>query len=52
MNAKSLIDKGQIKLTPMVSSLKGTFSFNKSFDYKEELEKRLFRKYLKLRTKG
>jgi hypothetical protein len=33
-------------LTPIVKSLKGTFTAPKNFDYKKELSKRLTEKYL------
>ena len=35
------------EMTPIVSSLKGSFSAPKNFDYKKELEKSLSKKYLK-----
>ncbi len=36
----------EIKLTPIVRSLKGSFKAPKNFDYKKELSKRLAEKYL------
>lgn len=36
----------EIELTPIVKSLKGTFSAPKKLDYKEELSNSLFEKYL------
>jgi len=36
----------EIELTPIVKSLKGTFSSNANFDYKKELTKKLSEKYL------
>ncbi len=36
----------EIELTPIVKSLKGTFSAPKEFDYKEELSNSLSKKYL------
>ena len=36
----------EIELTPIVKSLKGSFSSNSAFDYKKELTKRLSDKYL------
>ena len=36
----------EIELTPIVKSLKGSFTFNSDFDYKKELTKRLSDKYL------
>ncbi len=36
----------EIELTPIVKSLKGTFSTPKEFDYKEELSNSLSKKYL------
>jgi hypothetical protein len=35
-----------VKLTPIVKSLKGSFRAPENFDYKEELSKRLTEKYL------
>lgn len=37
---------GKIELTPIVKSLKGSFTAPKDFDYKRELSKRLSEKYL------
>ncbi|HLN94527.1 MAG TPA: DUF6364 family protein [Flavobacterium sp.] len=37
---------GEIELTPIVKSLKGSFTAPKDFDYKKELSKRLSEKYL------
>lgn len=36
----------EIELTPIVKSLKGSFSAPKNFDYKKELSNRLSEKYL------
>ena len=36
----------EIKLTPVVRSLKGSFKMPSDFDYKEELTKKLEEKYL------
>lgn len=36
----------EIKLTPIVRSLKGSFKAPKNLDYKKELSKRLTEKYL------
>ena len=36
----------EVKLTPVVRSLKGSFKMPSDFDYKEELTKRLEEKYL------
>ena len=36
----------EIKLTPIVRSLKGSFKAPENFDYKKELSKRLTEKYL------
>ena len=36
----------EIELTPIVKSLKGSFTSNADFDYKKELTKRLSDKYL------
>ena len=36
----------EIELTPIVKSLKGSFTAPKSFDYKKELTNRLSEKYL------
>ena len=36
----------EIELTPIVKSMKGSFTAPKDFDYKKELAKRLFEKYL------
>ena len=36
----------EVKLTPIVRSLKGSFKMPSDFDYKEELTKRLEEKYL------
>ena len=33
-------------LTPIVKSIKGTFSPTGNFDYKDELKKKLFNKYI------
>jgi hypothetical protein len=38
--------KDDIKLTPIVKSMKGSFKIQEGFDYKEELAKRLSEKYL------
>lgn len=38
--------KKEIKLTPIVKSLKGSFNAPKNFDYKKELSNRLSEKYL------
>lgn len=38
--------KKEIELTPIVKSLKGSFSAPKDFDYKQALKKRLSKKYL------
>lgn len=38
--------KGEEKLTPVVKSLKGSFTLPKNFDYKKELTNRLSEKYL------
>jgi predicted CopG family antitoxin len=39
-------DKEEIKLSPLVQSLKGSFKMPADFDYKEELRKGLEEKYL------
>lgn len=39
-------DNTEIKLTPIVKSLKGSFKAPDDFDYKKELAKRLAEKYL------
>jgi hypothetical protein len=39
-------DSNEIELTPIVKSLKGSFTAPKNFDYKQELTKRLSEKYL------
>jgi len=36
----------EIEFTPIVKSLKGSFKFPENFDYKDELVKRLAKKYL------
>ena len=36
----------EVKLTPVVRSLKGSFKMPSDFDYKEELTKKLEEKYL------
>jgi hypothetical protein len=38
-------EKKDIKLTPLVKSLKGSFKAPKNFDYKSELSKNLAKKY-------
>ncbi|AJW63357.1 hypothetical protein VO54_01881 [Elizabethkingia miricola] len=38
--------KNESDLTPIVKSLKGSFSMPKNFDYKKELTNRLSEKYL------
>ena len=38
--------KSEIKFTPIVKSLKGSFKAPAGFDYKKELAKRLSNKYL------
>jgi len=35
------------KLNPIVKSLKGSFKMPENIDYKEEIEKRLAKKYIK-----
>jgi hypothetical protein len=39
-------DSNEIELTPIVKSLKGSFTAPKNFDYKNELTNRLSEKYL------
>ena len=39
-------DVNEIELTPIVKSLKGSFTAPKNFDYKKELTNRLSEKYL------
>jgi hypothetical protein len=39
-------NSNEIELTPIVKSLKGSFTAPKDFDYKKELTSRLSRKYL------
>lgn len=39
-------DANEIELTPIVKSLKGSFTAPKNFDYKKELTNRLSEKYL------
>ena len=39
-------DSNEIELTPIVKSLKGSFTAPKNFDYKKELTNRLSEKYL------
>ena len=39
-------DSNEIELTPIVKSLKGSFTAPKNFDYKKELNSRLSEKYL------
>ena len=39
-------NSNEIELTPIVKSLKGSFTAPKNFDYKKELTKRLSEKYL------
>ena len=39
--------KNKVELTPIVKSLKGSFTANADFDYKKELTKKLSDKYLK-----
>ncbi len=39
-------DSNEMELTPIVKSLKGSFTAPKNFDYKQELTKRLSEKYL------
>ena len=39
-------DFNEIELTPIVKSLKGSFTAPKNFDYKKELTNRLSEKYL------
>ena len=39
-------DINEIELTPIVKSLKGSFTAPKNFDYKKELTNRLSEKYL------
>jgi hypothetical protein len=39
-------DSNEIELTPIVKSLKGSFTAPKNFDYKKELTNRLSKKYL------
>ena len=36
----------EIEITPLVSSMKGTFKAPKDFDYKKDLENELAKKYL------
>lgn len=46
---KTLTTEGnqkEIELTPIVKSMKGSFSVPENFDYEKELTKRLSRKYL------
>lgn len=38
-------DSNEIELTPIVKSLKGSFTAPKNFDYKTELTNRLLEKY-------
>ena len=38
--------KDEVKLTPIIKSLKGSFTEPKNFDYKKELSKALAEKYL------
>ena len=39
-------DVNEIELTPIIKSLKGSFTAPKNFDYKKELTNRLSEKYL------
>ena len=39
-------DSNEIELTPIVKTLKGSFTAPKNFDYKKELTNRLSEKYL------
>ena len=39
-------DSNEIELTPIVKSLKGSFTAPKNFDYKKELANRLSEKYI------
>ena len=39
-------DSNEIELTPIVKSLKGSFTAPKNFDYKKELTNRLAEKYV------
>ena len=39
-------DNPDIKLTPLIKSLKGSFKVPQDFDYKKELSRRLSEKYL------
>jgi hypothetical protein len=39
-------DSNEIEITPIVKSLKGSFTAPKNFDYKKELTLRLSEKYL------
>jgi predicted CopG family antitoxin len=39
-------DANNVELTPIVKSLKGSFTEPKNFDYKKELANRLLKKYL------
>jgi transcriptional regulator CtsR len=39
-------DSNEIELTPIVKSLKGSFTAPKNFNYKKELTNRLSEKYL------
>ena len=39
-------DPNNVELTPVVKSLKGSFTAPKNFDYKKELGNRLSKKYL------
>lgn len=39
-------DSNEIELTPIVKSLKGSFTAPKNYDYKKELTNRLSEKYL------
>lgn len=40
------VNSSEIEITPIVKSLKGSFTAPKDFDYKKELSKRLSEKYL------
>lgn len=40
------VNSSEIEITPIVKSLKGSFTAPKEFDYKKELTKRLSEKYL------
>lgn len=40
------VNSSEIEITPIVKSLKGSFTAPEDFDYKKELSKRLSEKYL------